>query len=139
MVHTVLLTSLGEWLDSNPALAVGVVLQGIVAVFSAAGFFYTVLYMRRDLSLLTQRVEELDKSMDTHVKNKDEHVNQLYIGSLKDRITGLESGVKDLAVQMTQQHERLSDKIDTSFQAIMARCDAEIGGILSGQNVKDQK
>ena len=109
-----LLFGIGEWIETNPGVTVtiGVIIGGI-----AAGYIrleYLAKLTREDLN------ETMDR-LDKHTGNSDAHVNQLYFGTLKDRITSVESDIKVMRKEMNDGHQKIGDKIDAKFEALAQR------------------
>lgn len=114
MTFHILLFGVGEFIETNPGVTVLIVtiIGGIIAG-----------YIRLEYLAKTTR-EDLDDTMDRldkHTGNSDAHVNQLYIGTLKDRIGGVEDDIKVMRREMNAGHKEIVDKIDSKFEALAHR------------------
>lgn len=107
MILTILMFGMGEWIEANPAVTAMIVIQVL-------GGFGVIYWLRFAVQRLISDVEEVKKEVASHLQDKDAHVNQLYIGTLKDRIDKLEQTV-------ASGHKEISAKIDSKFDQIVAR------------------
>lgn len=121
----ILFFGLGEWIESNPGVTVVVVMAVLGAVVGYAELRYSVSILRKEH---TQTMSDLYN----HTGNQDAHVNQLYIGTLKERIGKLETGVEAFRDEMAEEfkavrkdvndgHQKIRDQIDNKFDALAAR------------------
>lgn len=121
----ILFFGLGEWIESNPGVTVVVVMAVLGAVVGYAELRYSVSILRKEH---TQTMSDLYN----HTGNQDAHVNQLYIGTLNQRIGKLETGVEAFRDDMAEEfkavrkdvndgHQKIRDQIDNKFDALAAR------------------
>lgn len=67
---------------------------------------------------LRKDCDEMDHTVNQHVKDNGAHVNQLHIGNLERRIGLLENSVHEIGKEVIAGNSRLSDKIDTKFEQL---------------------
>jgi len=112
--HILLLLGIGDFIETNPGVTVLIVttIGGILAGYIRLE--YLAKTTREDLN------ETMDR-LDKHTGNADAHVNQLYIGTLKDRISSVEADIKVMRREMNDGHQKIGDKIDAKFDALARR------------------
>lgn len=122
---TLLLSSIGDWIDANPAATIALVVQFITLVIWLSKLEWSNRQNRTDMNNMDARIESHENGLHVHLNDRDAHVNQLYIGSLAGRIdkleTTMEQSVKDLRQEMKTGHKEISDNIDTKFSQLLGR------------------
>lgn len=90
-----------EWLESNTR-TIGILLTVIgILVTSLIGYIKLLV----GHGILKEDVNDMKNTLDAHIRDEDKHVNQLYIGTLRDAIQELKEDSK-------RSRAALSDKID---------------------------
>lgn len=107
MITTFFLFGIGDFIENNPAAVVIVIAHAVIVIMWLARLEITSRSTRLDMD------EYIDKH-NTHVQNAEAHVNQLYIGTLKERIEKLETTVE-------RGHKAIEDKIDQKFENLAGR------------------
>jgi len=112
------LFGIGEFVETNPGVVVTLVVQAIWFIIWLVRIQMQANQTRNDL-------DETVKSVDEHITDKDAHVNQLYIGTFRDRITSLESDVKAMRTEMNSAHATLRTEMNAGHSAIVDKIDAK--------------
>jgi len=110
--HILLLFGIGEWIEANPAVTFTII---VVVVSVVAG------YVRLESRVNSTRADLNDymEKTDHHIGNSDAHVNQLYIGTLKERLGKVESSMDDFRKDMTSEFKGIRKEINDGHQKIM--------------------
>ena len=93
-------------------------MTGVALILGVVAGYIRLEYLAK---ITRSDVDELMDDVAKHIGNSDAHVNQLYIGTLKDRIGNVESDLKTMRHEMNSGHQKISDKIDAKFEALAHR------------------
>lgn len=101
----------GEFIESNPMVVLVALGHAIAFIAWLVGLSYVAHSTRKDM-------DEYKKTLTTHVNNNDAHVNQLYIGTLSDRLDTVEETLRDTTKTIISGHKAIEEKIDRKFDAL---------------------
>ena len=103
----VLAMFIGDFIANNP----GAVITAMGLIIGFITWLGRLEWSNRDTR---EDVCDVMHKIDMHITDADTHVNQLYIGSLKERIEKLE-------IKIDAGHKQIEDKMDKQFERLTSQ------------------
>lgn len=78
-------------------------------LLTAGGLIYQLRKVTTDVDKMKEEVTELNTKITAHIGDNDAHVNHLYMQTLKESVTELKAGNKEIIAKVDRLMEKLMD------------------------------
>lgn len=109
-----LFAGLGEWIEANPVIFGGFMVQLIAGAIWLAKLQWDQSQLKRGHAEMSVDVDSIAQEVKAHTSDGDKHVNHLYMGTISRRLDNIENEVKS-------GHEQIRQQIDKKFDALAVR------------------
>ena len=103
--------SFAEWVENNIFEIVSALLGGVGAIIWLIRLENSVKNMCDKVVEIDEKIEEMQQDFVQHTKDKDAHVNHLYMAAFKERLIKLETTVETGQQMILAKIDSLTEKI----------------------------